>query len=244
MISTLRINYSESMHASSRNILSNEIPQVPCIYFCRNSINGKYYVGKTTNLRKRILTHFQKINKGVINRFYSAILHYGTDSFVWGILETTGISTLCERESFWIHRLDSYNKGYNMTDGGDGGSTTKGRYWINKNGKNRMVSNTDVYVREGWNLGRDITTNMHKGTVAGRFRIYKDNDFRIILPDELPLFESLGYKRGDPRRTNPTTQGTKRMYKEGLPAKFVKKDLVQSFIDEGWIIYKDYLKSC
>ena len=89
-------------------------------------VEGKKYVGKDhdINRMKRIKEH---------KNYLSKEKHYNTElqneynknkDFKFGVLEDYGEpiddSILCDREVYWISKLDSYNDGYNKTTGGIG----------------------------------------------------------------------------------------------------------------------------
>lgn len=96
------------------------------IYKFTNNVNNKVYIGKTkTSLRKRIIAHLsssRSTNKSPKHYFQRALQKYGTINFNIDIIEHCSESQLNDREIFWIKFYDSKNpnKGYNMTDGGDG----------------------------------------------------------------------------------------------------------------------------
>lgn len=99
------------------------------IYCARNSINGKVYVGQTTeSLDKRRLDH-ERCRSTSSRRlaFASAILKYGKENFVWSTLQVCqSLEELDAAEIFWIKKLHSFWKdplcnGYNLTIGGRNG---------------------------------------------------------------------------------------------------------------------------
>jgi group I intron endonuclease len=88
------------------------------IYKTTNNVNGKIYVGKLVRESKTYLGS-GKLLKLSINK-------YGKENFTKEIIEYCNTkSELSEREIYWIEKFDSTNKdiGYNITKGGDGGST-------------------------------------------------------------------------------------------------------------------------
>ena len=88
------------------------------IYKLTNLINGKVYIGQTTNYEKRIKEHF----KGVHNTYISnAILKYGKDNFQDALIdEAYSKVELNNKEKYWIRGYNSNEKeiGYNLTSGG------------------------------------------------------------------------------------------------------------------------------
>ena len=92
------------------------------IYKITNTLNGKFYVGKTKQkLSRRITQHKYDSKKGSLG-IGAAIRKYGWESFTVEVIEVCPVDKLDEREIFWIAELDcKAPKGYNLTDGGDGG---------------------------------------------------------------------------------------------------------------------------
>lgn len=91
------------------------------IYKATNTINGKYYIGKTTTtLEKRIKAHKIASSKKKWV-FYNAINKYGFDSFKWEVLaECADIESLNNLE---IKLIEENTDGYNIAKGGTGGDT-------------------------------------------------------------------------------------------------------------------------
>lgn len=90
------------------------------IYKITNQLNGKPYVGQTTrSIEERFKEHVSH-NQYLIGR---AIRKYGKENFSIEVLEECEtFEQLNERERYWITCLDCIApKGYNLTDGGEGG---------------------------------------------------------------------------------------------------------------------------
>lgn len=65
----------------------SEITQFPGIYYFRNKINNKYYIGQAICIRKRFQSHCHQIQiKNDKYPIYKAITKYGEDNF-----ELTGV---------------------------------------------------------------------------------------------------------------------------------------------------------
>jgi group I intron endonuclease len=95
------------------------------IYKTTNNINGKIYIGKLVRESKTYL------GSGKILK--QALKKYGKDNFTREIIEYCDCKiVLSEREKFWINYYNSTdsNIGYNITKGGDGGSTNN--YFLNR----------------------------------------------------------------------------------------------------------------
>ena len=89
-----------------------------CVYCLRNKIDGKCYVGLSTDYKKRLENHWC-LNSDCLY-LTRAIKRHGKDSFTFEILEDNiPVASLYEREMFWIVKLESKApNGYNCTDGG------------------------------------------------------------------------------------------------------------------------------
>ena len=102
---------------------TNEFPTSSGIYCFENNINGKKYIGKSINLRKRIRDHINQLvlGKDECSYLQNAWIKQGEDNFSIYILEECDFEILSDREIFYIEILKSKRpEGYNLTDGGDG----------------------------------------------------------------------------------------------------------------------------
>lgn len=88
------------------------------IYIITNDINDKVYIGQTTQtLKRRFNGHVCKdsTNASHIKR---AIHKYGKEHFKIEIIEQCQVDKLDEREIYWIKQYNSFEYGYNLTEGG------------------------------------------------------------------------------------------------------------------------------
>lgn len=91
------------------------------IYRIVNDLNNKVYVGQTIQaLKKRFNGHccYSKTDRSNGMYIKRAIHKYGKEHFQIELIEECEIENLNEREKYWINYYDSYNKGYNLTKGG------------------------------------------------------------------------------------------------------------------------------
>lgn len=94
------------------------------IYKITNQINQKIYIGLTRNsLQRRFSQHKYEANHGVDRPLYRAMRKYGIDNFTIEVIDSANdLSTLKQKEQYWIQFYDSYGghgHGYNATKGGD-----------------------------------------------------------------------------------------------------------------------------
>lgn len=120
-----RANSTEQPQPSEQQAQSAEQPQLSgqtgVIYKITCLVNGKGYVGQTRQkLEVRIRGHKNcKVKRGID----AAIRKYGFENFTVEVLEICHVELLDEREIFFIRELGTKApNGYNLTDGGDGGS--------------------------------------------------------------------------------------------------------------------------
>lgn len=94
------------------------------IYKITNTINGKSYIGQTIqNVKERFYQHCAtKCSKVVSNMaIHRAIKKYGKSNFTVEVIEEIDSTNLNDRERYWIRYYDSYNNGYNSTEGSQDG---------------------------------------------------------------------------------------------------------------------------
>lgn len=97
--------------------------------YCVISPSNKKYYGYSLNFNGRKAGHIRCAKKGYSGLFYNAIRKYGSENFIWKIIEEYECDSkkdikeiLCKREIYWINLEKTYlpEFGYNMTKGGDG----------------------------------------------------------------------------------------------------------------------------
>lgn len=95
------------------------------IYKVTNLKNNKVYIGKTEQeLKQRKWSHYQCARDNSETNFHRALRNNSKESFKWEILkECTTTEELNKMEVQFISQYNSFQKGYNMTEGGDGGHT-------------------------------------------------------------------------------------------------------------------------
>ena len=98
------------------------------IYKITNKENQKVYIGQTiTSIAIRMNKHYSQANVGKnITGIDAAIRKYGKDNFIVETICECPNEDLDEQERYYISKYDSFNNGYNLTSGGQAGSTTLG----------------------------------------------------------------------------------------------------------------------
>lgn len=91
---------------------------ISCIYKITNTINGKVYIGQTTDYNNRKTQHLRTLrhnNHANIHLQY-AWNKYGEENFVFEIIEETSPENLLYREDYWIqyYNSDVGDYGYNI----------------------------------------------------------------------------------------------------------------------------------
>lgn len=90
------------------------------IYKIENLLNGKIYVGQSSDIEKRWSVHIAELknNYHCNTHLQSAWNKYGEENFKFSVIEECRADQLNSREIYWIAQFDSYNTGYNLTTGG------------------------------------------------------------------------------------------------------------------------------
>ena len=97
------------------------------IYFIINQVTGERYVGQTTNFARRKKEHLSHLleNNHINSKLQNSWNKYGQENFIIQKITYDDIAKeeLNEQERYYIQKYDSYNHGYNLTLGGEGGDT-------------------------------------------------------------------------------------------------------------------------
>ena len=114
-----KIDYSDEY----LNELKKRDPNRICyIYKITNLINGKLYIGLTTNtIQQRWYYHLKDLEKKK-SALYNAMNKYGVKNFKIETIEQCTLSNVREREKYWISFYNTYlddTKGYNQSAGGE-----------------------------------------------------------------------------------------------------------------------------
>ncbi len=105
-----------------------ELPNEQGVYKI-NFPNGKMYIGISNKIKTRIRQHINKTYEHPELPISRAIDKYGIqDVDILELLPDTSRDILREREKFWIKQYDAINKGYNVSEGGDGWNNSQAAF--------------------------------------------------------------------------------------------------------------------
>ena len=166
------------------------------IYKITNLKNNLVYIGQTVNFGIRRRDHWSdKTNDDLHND----IQKLGREYFKFEIIEKCDVDQLDEREKYWIEYYDSYNMGYNNTEGGNGNKL---------NAKNSQCMPVYAYNLDGtfaaeyYSIASAMRELNMKSNNITRCIIHNDNHhhsggfmWRTYKTDQIPAFEkNLGGK--------------------------------------------------
>lgn len=116
------------------------------IYYIKNLVNNKIYIGQANNIYKRWKDHIWKLNN---NRHHNKHLQRawnkcGEKNFKFEIICECNINRLLDLEKYYIEKYDTFFNGYNLTVGGEGTYghrvSKEARYKIGKAQKGKTIS--------------------------------------------------------------------------------------------------------
>lgn len=81
------------------------------VYRWTNKVNGKTYLGSTSNAKSRLQTYYDNYTLNLINMpIYKAILKYGHSNFIFDIIEYCDSAETVQKEQYYLDRFDfDYN---------------------------------------------------------------------------------------------------------------------------------------
>lgn len=150
------------------------------IYKITNSKNKKVYIGlTTTGLGVRKSHHkYRFLNKVRDHKLYRAFEKYGWDSFDWEILAFVhNIDQLKCLERIYIDLCDSFNCGYNMTEGGDSitpeiASKISNTLTGTKHDRERVEKRRRTVLKNGTYVGKKNSNYGNRGALSHFSKLY------------------------------------------------------------------------
>jgi group I intron endonuclease len=142
------------------------------IYKITNNINGKFYIGKTKDVKNRWKTHLSLVGKKR-HPLYDAILHYGKDNFTVDVIDNGDEFIIDQLEIEWIEKTNAINEGYNMTIGGTGGDT-----FTNKSDELKEITRVRLSEKSKISNAKNIET--HRENTK---KLWEDDEYRKKVID-------------------------------------------------------------
>lgn len=134
------------------------------IYKIYNKINGKVYIGKTSNIKKRWIQHLSDARRHKTNSpIHNAINKYGEENFTIQEIDCdAGKLKSNMLEQWWIEYYKSYigkygdKFGYNLTAGGDG--MQSGTLAGERNPKSKLTNEQADSIRSSKESTKQLAT--------------------------------------------------------------------------------------
>lgn len=188
---------------------------MPFIYKITNTVNNKAYIGKTTQLKRRIADHVNKLQKC---KHHSECLQsdwnmYGEASFTYEIVEKFDSVFNFDAdnlEKYWIKIFNSTNpnSGYNQQAGGSRGPGY------------RFTESQKKNVSEGMK-GRKFSEYTRKAIKESKMKPIKDSN-GVIYESTMAAAIKLGINRSSIKEI---LAGRNRKTKAGLSFTFLKGEV-------------------
>lgn len=94
-------------------ISKQKIQEKPGIYFIKNLINNKVYIGQSKNIYRRAIYHRHELNNNKHSNSHLQYSYnkYGSNNFLFGVIEYCNIDLLTEKEKYYIsiQEVEIYN---------------------------------------------------------------------------------------------------------------------------------------
>jgi group I intron endonuclease len=131
------------------------------IYKVTNTLNGKIYIGFTSNFSSRKRLHKHTALNGKNHIFHNSIRKHGWDNFDWAILYQSKYKehTLVVMEQYFITEYNSMTpNGYNMKLGGTGGNLSEdAKLKISEKRKGMVFSDNHIENLRKSHLGKSLS---------------------------------------------------------------------------------------
>lgn len=206
--------------------LSDELDEVDTnigIYRLYNTLNGKSYIGQSTQLKLRRWRHYNNPKQIILDDLNGKSF---SDNIKFEVLEYCPENLLDNRENYYIDKYNSlYPNGYNRQSGGKFGfsvdeelktvfseqnmqpnkhqkiienwhNNVLGRLWVNDGENNEYIKKDelDLYLNAGYKGGRLLSNSNKNNTTF----VYKLDtwDIKQINENDIDNYIKLGYKEG------------------------------------------------
>lgn len=197
------------------------------IIYKYTSPSGKSYIGQTVRPEARMAKHRRMEGDCA---FHRAIKKYGFENFTYEVLVTIDLENKQELkqkldffERFYIRKYHTYENGYNMTLGGEGGLGVHHTEEFKKNISDRMKANNPTKnMTDEWRCniskaitGRKMSDNMKKLT---------SDRMKANNPMKDPEVAARTVETKRLRGTDKPTEETKRKLSEALKGRVFSEE--------------------
>lgn len=199
------------------------------IYRIVNKINNKCYVGQSIDINNRIKSHFYYLSRNWYGNYklQNAWNKYGEDNFYWEVIEECLEENLDEREIYWISFYNSFNNGYNQTQGGQG---TRGYIWSSES-KAKMSES----IKQWWKNNHYRLHPDNKGSNNPFYGCkHTEDSKRKIREARMKQTNVCGCSR--PGKLNPRYGVKRKWINNGSINKQVKLDELDIYLKSGWML--------
>lgn len=206
------------------------------IYMITNIKNGKKYIGQSKRLMERWGEHLRSAqpekysSKGERDNktsIHLAMQKYGAFNFTFQVLEFCSEDQLDERERYWTRCYDSYNNGYNETEGGQLTFAQKGEKHSQAKLNQKEVDEIKQCLRNGKNL-EEISISfpkVSKSTLSmiNQGKIWIEENEKYPIADLSHEQKRVGSSNGRAKMTEEEVMQIRRRYANGESASEIYK---------------------
>ena len=156
------------------------------IYYIKNLLNNKYYVGQSVRIEERWKEHRREAYNSTLNYpLYLAIRKYGIENFEFKVIEKCNKDELDLKEQFWIDYYNSYHNGYNQRENkGEAPQFSKGK----------LTKEDVIYIRTQQLKGiprREVyKVFQNKITLSGFSQCWVGKTWNYIMPEAIEFIKS------------------------------------------------------
>lgn len=164
------------------------------IYKITNRVNNKAYVGQTRfTIEHRWKQHIYESKRDLTKPLYKAFKKYGISNFYIEPIEEVPYNKLDEREIFWVTELDTFNKGYNATRGGQGELIIHQDSWYSEIRDLYLCGFSSIMIGNKFNLSEKTILNLLK-CMHVKIRTKRHNHLKLNAYETNELIQA--YKEG------------------------------------------------
>lgn len=194
--------------------------EITGIYIILNKITRKYYVGQSVNIQRRFYQHKTKY-KTKKTHLYNSMRYYGIDNFDFIVLYECNKEEMNKYETFYITVFNSFNDGYNETNGGDSNYIVSDELKIQISKRMKEYQNRPD-VKENNSLSHIGKTSWKKNT---QMSIDEKNKLSSTIKDRY---------ENDPTYSDRVSETTKKAMNDPKVREKVKAGLTKLYLDDNY----------